>query len=67
MTVNRGARLQPEYFKSYISLIMSSHGCDLDCARQFTIETFFKGDPEYYGSDSRNSFEEAVDSLRNAN
>ncbi|MBT2581609.1 hypothetical protein [Planococcus sp. ISL-109] len=67
MTVNRGSRLKPAYFKSYLSLIMSTHECDLDCARQHTIETFFKGDPEYYGAVSRDSFEEAVESLRETN
>lgn len=63
MTVNHGGRLQPEYFKSYLTLIMSSHECDLDCARNFTINTFFNGNPEVYGPYSRKSFEEAVASM----
>lgn len=67
MTVNHGGRLQPAYFKSYLSLIMSSHECDLDCARQFTIESFFKGDLNHYGEVSRNSFEKAVESFRGEN
>lgn len=64
MTVNHGGRLQPEYFESYLTLIMSSRECSLDCAKDYTINTFFRGDPELYGPGSRNSFEEAVDSMR---
>lgn len=66
MTVNHGGRLQPAYFKSYLSLIMRSHECDLDCARRFAIERFFKGKPDYYGAESRESFEKAIESLKKA-
>lgn len=66
MTVNHGRRLQPDYFKSYLSLIMRSHECSLDCARRFAIERFFKGKPDYYGAESRDSFEKAIESLEQA-
>lgn len=65
MTVNHGGRLQPMYFKSYLTLIMPSHECSLDCAKDYTINTFFRGNPEFYGPDSRTSFEEAVTAMRN--
>lgn len=64
MTVNHGGRLQPAYFKSYLTLIMSSRECSLDCAKEYTINTFFRGNPELYGGDSCNSFKEAVNSMR---
>lgn len=63
MTVNHGGRLQPAYFKSYLSLIMASHECSLDCARDYAIKIFFRGDPSLYGPISFRSFEEAVESM----
>lgn len=64
VTVNHGGRLRPEYFKSYLMLIMSSHECSLDCAKDFTIKNFFHGDSDFFGPESRSSFEEALSSLR---
>lgn len=64
MTVNHGGRLQPEYFKSYLALIMSSRECSVECAKDYTVNTFFRGDPGLYGPASFGSFERAVESLR---
>lgn len=63
MTVNHEGRLQPAYFKSYLSLVMTSHECSLDCAKEYMITAFFHGNPRMYGPDSRNSFEQAVGSM----
>ncbi|AUD14347.1 hypothetical protein CW734_12760 [Planococcus sp. MB-3u-03] len=49
MTVNHGGRLQPMYFKSYLTLIMSSHECSLDCAKDYTINTFSVEIPNFMG------------------
>ena len=63
MTVNHGGRLQPDYFRSYLSLVMSSQGGDIECARNFMLKTFFHGDPEKFGPESYESFLVAVQSL----
>lgn len=64
MTVNHGGRLQPDYFRSYLSLVMNSHDCNIECARDFMLKTFFQGEPEKYGPESFKSFQLAVKSLR---
>ena len=63
MTANHGGRLQPDYFRSYLSLVMTSRGCNIECARNFVLETFFHGDPERFGPESYESFLVAVQSL----
>lgn len=63
MTINHGGCLQPDYFRSYLSLVMNSQECDVDCAREFMLETFFQGNPEMFGPESYESFQVAVKSL----
>ena len=62
MTVNHGGRLQPDYFRSYLSLIMSSRQCTVECAREFMLKTFFQDDPEKFGPESYENFQLAVQS-----
>lgn len=64
MTVNHGGRLQPDYFRSYLSLIVNSRQCTVDCAEEFMLATFFQGNPEKFGFESYESFQIAVQSLR---
>lgn len=60
MTVNHASTLTKEYFISYLTLIMKSRGFSLDQAKSFTIEFFFKGDTEIYGSSTWSQFERAI-------
>lgn len=62
MTINHGGCLQPDYFRSYLSLVMNSQECDVDCARDFMLATFFQGDPEKFGPESYENFQLAVQS-----
>ncbi len=63
MTVNHGGRLQPDYFRSYLALVMSTRDCSLPCARDYMVENFFHGNPEKYGAASYTSFLKAVASF----
>ncbi|MCP2036523.1 hypothetical protein L1279_003566 [Planomicrobium sp. HSC-17F08] len=63
MTVNHGGRLQPDYFRSYLFLVMNSRQCTVECARDFVLTTFFQGNPEMFGPESYESFQIAVKSL----
>lgn len=63
MTVNHGGRLQPDYFRSYLSLVMNSRECNIECARDFMLKTFFQSNPEKFGPESYASFQVAVESL----
>ncbi|MGI2326745.1 hypothetical protein [Planococcus sp. YIM B11945] len=63
MTVNHGGRLQPDYFRSYLLLIMSSQDCSINCASDFMLKTFFHGNPKKFGLESYKSFQIAVQSF----
>lgn len=63
MTVNHGRRLQPEYFQSYLSLVMNARSCDLACVKDYMLKNFFRGDSDKYGSVSRENFTAAIKSF----
>lgn len=63
MTVNHGGRLQPNYFRSYLSLVMNSHECTVDCARDFMLKIFFHSNSDKFGPESYENFQVAVQSL----
>ena len=67
MTVNHGGRLQPDYFRSYLSLVMNSRDCSLPGARDYMVKNFFRGNPEKYGTESYISFLSAVSSFDKEN
>jgi hypothetical protein len=67
MTVNHGGRLQPEYFRFYLSLVMSSRDCHIDCARDYMLEAFFHGSPDRFGPSTYESFLAAVQALSKGN
>ena len=64
MTVNRGGILKPEYFHSYLSLVMNARNFDLEQAGDYVIETFFKGNAMRFGPESYNSFVQAIKTLK---
>jgi hypothetical protein len=43
MTVNHGGILKPDYFRSYLSLVMNARNVHLEQAETYVIDTFFKG------------------------
>lgn len=52
MTVNRSSVLSVEYFESYLNLVVTSRGFNLDEALNYVLQNFFKGDPMYYGKET---------------
>lgn len=63
MVVNSGGILSEEYFRAYLSLVMNSRNCTLENAKEFMLETFFKGNLVAYGPISYTSYINAVKSL----
>lgn len=63
MTVNHGGTLTEEYFRAYLSLVMNSRNYTLAKAKEFMLETFFKGSLSEFGPISYASYIKAVKSL----
>ncbi len=63
MTVNHGGNLTEEYFRAYLSLVMSSRNYTLEKAKDFMLETFFKGNLATFGPITYASYINAVKSL----
>ncbi|TWT26376.1 hypothetical protein [Planomicrobium sp. CPCC 101110] len=64
MTVNHGGNLKPDYFRSYLSLVMDSRNCNLKQAENYMLKTFFKNNRNQYGSSTYGSFMAAINSLK---
>ncbi|MEE3955879.1 hypothetical protein [Peribacillus frigoritolerans] len=56
MTVNRSSVLSVEYFVSYLKLVASAQNSDLEEAKEFMKEFFFKGEKNYYGQETDENF-----------
>lgn len=56
MTVNNSSILSVKYFESYFNLVISSRGYNLEEAKAYMIQNFFKGDLKLYGEDTYQSF-----------
>ncbi|MGI8384001.1 hypothetical protein [Robertmurraya sp. P23] len=56
MTVNHSSVLSVEYFESYFHLVISSRNYEIDKAKEFIIQNFFKGNVKQYGEDTCLSF-----------
>lgn len=63
MTVNHGGNLTEEYFRAYLSLVMNSRNYTLEKAKEFMLETFFKGNLATFGPITYASYINAVKSL----
>ncbi|KOO42728.1 hypothetical protein [Priestia koreensis] len=60
MTINHAGILKKEYFISYLTLIMNAHGCDIDAAKQYTLNRLFGGDIMSMGESTYQNFLLAV-------
>ena len=60
MVVNNGGNLSQAYFRSYLDLIITAKACSALCAQQYMFEHFFKGNPNYFGPVSYESFVQAT-------
>jgi len=63
MTVNHASVLSVEYFVSYFKLVMSSRNYEVDEAKEFIIQHFFKGNVNLYGEYTIRSFNSAYSGL----
>ncbi|WP_025784588.1 hypothetical protein [Sporosarcina sp. D27] len=63
MTVNHGGNLSEEYFRAYLSLVMNSRNYNLEKAKEFMLETFFKGNLSSFGPVSYASYINTVNSM----
>lgn len=63
MVVNKGGNLSVGYFIAYMNLIMQAKQCSIICAQQYTLEKFFKGNPDHFGPVTYESFIKATGEL----
>jgi hypothetical protein len=59
MILNKGGKLSPEYFFSYLELVMNSRQCSRADAYQIVFSRLFDQDTNKLGSDSYHAFETA--------
>ncbi len=64
MVVNHGGNLKPDYFRSYLSLIMMSRNFNLEQAENYMVKTFFKENLNRYGTTTYENFVEALNSFK---
>ncbi|MEY2355705.1 hypothetical protein [Lysinibacillus capsici] len=60
MTVNHASVLTKDYFIAYLKLIMNSRDYTLKQAKEFSVDFFFKGDMDRYGTSTCLQFEKAI-------
>jgi hypothetical protein len=63
MTVNHSSVLSVDYFVSYFRLVRSSRNVEMEEAKEFIIQHFFKGNVKLYGEDTFQSFNSAYSEL----
>ncbi|MEK3992895.1 MULTISPECIES: hypothetical protein [Robertmurraya] len=63
MTVNHSSVLSIDYFVSYFKLVMSSRNYEIEEAKEFMIQHFFKGNVKLYGEQTFRSFNSAYSGL----
>lgn len=59
MVINNGGNLSKEYFKAYLTLIMTSMGVSVEMAREKTFTRLFKNQAKTLGNISYNNFIQA--------
>jgi len=65
MTVNHSSVLSVEYFESYFKLVMLTRDYEIEKAKEFMVQNFFKGNQMLYGKDTYQSFNSAYSKLLN--
>ncbi|MCH1627433.1 hypothetical protein [Fredinandcohnia quinoae] len=63
MTVNHSSVLSVKYFESYFKLVILSRNYDIEKAKEFVVQNFFKGNQMLYGVDTYQSFRSAYSKL----
>ncbi|SEJ43814.1 hypothetical protein SAMN04488127_1771 [Bhargavaea ginsengi] len=65
MVVKNAGALSPDYFLSYLRLLLSTRAGSLEEAKKLTEEQFFRGDLNRYGAYTKAAYEEALKRICN--
>ncbi|EMR07188.1 hypothetical protein C772_00833 [Bhargavaea cecembensis DSE10] len=65
MVVKNAGALSPDYFLSYLRLLLSTRAGSLEEAKKLTEEQLFRGDLNRYGAYTKAAYEEALKRICN--